>query len=221
MDFDNTGDPTARRRWEPQAQHARDAEILRLSRAGDSQRGIAKRLRVSLGSAARTPSRAEAARTEAQRRAGRRAHSVRRRHGGRRRADCRRNQGARRPSVLPTSPSPARPPGSECVGASGRSGLPAPGAPAAHVPHLPGRRELASGCRSRAVRRLGHRSRGRRVVTTNESLENVLKTAPMQRLRSSNLVRGTGIESVTACQTARTLSPNLLSPNLCGAVDAR
>jgi hypothetical protein len=33
------------------------------------------------------------------------------------------------------------------------------------------------------------------------------------------LVRGTGIESVTACQTARTLSPNLLSPNLCGDVD--
>ena len=34
------------------------------------------------------------------------------------------------------------------------------------------------------------------------------------------MVRGTGIESVTACQTARTLSPNLLSPNLCGGVDA-
>ncbi|MGO9282937.1 MAG: hypothetical protein ACLP75_08035, partial [Mycobacterium sp.] len=29
-------------------------------------------------------------------------------------------------------------------------------------------------------------------------------------------VRGTGIESVTACQTAR---PNLLSPNLCDDVD--
>jgi hypothetical protein len=28
-----------------------------------------------------------------------------------------------------------------------------------------------------------------------------------------------GIESVTACQTARTLSPNLLCPNLCGALD--
>src|SRR5271156_5172311 len=34
------------------------------------------------------------------------------------------------------------------------------------------------------------------------------------------LVRDTGIESVTACQTARTLSPNLLSPNLCGGLDA-
>jgi hypothetical protein len=33
------------------------------------------------------------------------------------------------------------------------------------------------------------------------------------------IVRGTGIESVTACQTARTLSPNLQSPNLCGALD--
>src|SRR6201998_368143 len=28
-----------------------------------------------------------------------------------------------------------------------------------------------------------------------------------------------GIESVTACQTVRTLSPNLRSPNLCGRVD--
>jgi hypothetical protein len=34
------------------------------------------------------------------------------------------------------------------------------------------------------------------------------------------MVRDTGIESVTACQTVRKLSPNLLSPNLCGAVDA-
>ena len=34
-----------------------------------------------------------------------------------------------------------------------------------------------------------------------------------------HLVRGTGIESVTACETARTLSPNLLAPNLCGALD--
>jgi hypothetical protein len=32
-------------------------------------------------------------------------------------------------------------------------------------------------------------------------------------------VRGTGIESVMACQTARALSPNLLSPNLCRDVD--
>ena len=37
---------------------------------------------------------------------------------------------------------------------------------------------------------------------------------------AQTLVRGFGIESVTACQTARTLSPNLLSPNLCGHMDA-
>ena len=30
---------------------------------------------------------------------------------------------------------------------------------------------------------------------------------------------GTGIESVTACQTARMLAFNLLSPNVCGALD--
>jgi hypothetical protein len=33
------------------------------------------------------------------------------------------------------------------------------------------------------------------------------------------LMRGTGIESVAACQTARTLFINLLSPNLCGDLD--
>ena len=33
------------------------------------------------------------------------------------------------------------------------------------------------------------------------------------------LMRDTGIEPVTACQTARTLSPNPLSPNLSGDVD--
>ncbi len=49
MGFDET-DPTARRRWEPEAQRERDAEILRLYRAGVPQRGIAERLGVSLGS---------------------------------------------------------------------------------------------------------------------------------------------------------------------------
>jgi len=49
MGFDAT-DPTARRRWEPEAQRQRDAEIVRLHRAGDmSQRDIAKALAVSLG----------------------------------------------------------------------------------------------------------------------------------------------------------------------------
>jgi hypothetical protein len=33
-------------------------------------------------------------------------------------------------------------------------------------------------------------------------------------LPATTLVRDTAIESVTACQTARTPSPNLLSPNL-------
>ena len=49
MGFDNT-DPTARRRWEPEAQRERDAEILRLHRVNVTQRGIAERLGVSLGS---------------------------------------------------------------------------------------------------------------------------------------------------------------------------
>ena len=48
MGFDET-DPTARRRWEPEAQRERDAEILRLWRAGTAQRSIAMRLGVSLG----------------------------------------------------------------------------------------------------------------------------------------------------------------------------
>ena len=49
MGFDAT-DPTARRRWEPEAQRQRDAELVRLHRAGDmSQRDIAKALAVSLG----------------------------------------------------------------------------------------------------------------------------------------------------------------------------
>ncbi len=49
MGFDET-DPTARRRWEPQAQAERDAEILRLYHAGVSQRDIAKMMNCSLGS---------------------------------------------------------------------------------------------------------------------------------------------------------------------------
>jgi IS30 family transposase len=49
MGFDQT-DPTARRRWEPEAQRERDAEITRLHRAGDmSQRDIAKMMNCSLG----------------------------------------------------------------------------------------------------------------------------------------------------------------------------
>jgi len=45
------------------------------------------------------------------------------------------------------------------------------------------------------------------------------KARESRALTAQTVVRGTGIESVTACQTARTLAPNLLSPNLCGAQD--
>ena len=48
MGFDES-DPTARRRWEPEGQRERDAEILRLYHAKVSQRDIAKRLGCSLG----------------------------------------------------------------------------------------------------------------------------------------------------------------------------
>jgi hypothetical protein len=48
MGFDET-DPTARRRWEPEAQRERDAEILRLYRAGVSQRDIARTMDCTLG----------------------------------------------------------------------------------------------------------------------------------------------------------------------------
>jgi hypothetical protein len=59
---------------------------------------------------------------------------------------------------------------------------------------------------------------GRDRLRRDKSLENVLRTAQKQRFHRSKVVRGTGIESVTASQTARTLSPNLLSPNLCRPV---
>lgn len=42
-------DPTSRRRWDPEDQRIRDAEILRLYHAGVSHRGIAKQLKCSLG----------------------------------------------------------------------------------------------------------------------------------------------------------------------------
>ena len=48
MGFDET-DPTARRRWEPEAQRERDTEVLALFRAGVSQRDIAKTMDCSLG----------------------------------------------------------------------------------------------------------------------------------------------------------------------------
>src|SRR5882757_7100496 len=63
------------------------------------------------------------------------------------------------------------------------------------------------------------RQAGRDRLRRDKSLENVLRTAQKQRLHRSKVVRGTGIESVKACQTARTLSPNLLSANLCGRLD--
>ena len=53
---------TARRRWEPEAQRQRDAEILRLHAAGDhSQRDIARAMRCSLGSVQHVIRRARAA----------------------------------------------------------------------------------------------------------------------------------------------------------------
>jgi hypothetical protein len=89
---------------------------------------------------------------------------------------------------------------------------PATSRPAAVELSMPSRRERKTTSRSRS-------SRNRCWCADSSHGVARQRLALRQRYRRRGRQASQTVQPITACQTARTLSPNLLSPNLCGAPD--